>query len=199
MSPVPAWIVPYSAVASAWRESWAFLPERLRSRWAASSRSKPVAIDPDAVLGRELDGQVDRETERVVQAERDVAGQDRDVLGQRLRAPSDDPLLVRDLGEGLVEEARAGVEGPPELGLLALDGRHDLRAALLEVGVGLDHDRDDDLGQLRQERLVATEEATVADGSARDPAQDVAGPSFDGRTPSAMRNVTAREWSAMTW
>ena len=51
---------------------------------------EPGPVDPDAVLGRQLDRQVDREAIRVVQPERDVARQHgrvvRQVLGPRARS-----------------------------------------------------------------------------------------------------------------
>ena len=81
------------------------------------------AIDADAVLGGQLDGQVDREAVRVVEPEGDVAGQPRRVGRQVLLAPADDPLRAGQRDERLLELDRAGVEGPRELGLLAGDGR----------------------------------------------------------------------------
>ncbi len=40
---------------------------------------EPGTVDADTVFGGQLDGEVDREAERVVEPERDVAGQDRGV------------------------------------------------------------------------------------------------------------------------
>ena len=74
----------------------------------------------------------------------------------------------------LVEDLRAGVEGPRELGLLARDRREDLVPTRHEVRVGLGHDVDDDGAGLGQERLVAAEQAAVAHRATEDPTQDVA-------------------------
>ena len=81
----------------------------------------------------------------------------------------------------LLELARAGVERPRELGLLAGDRAEDLVAPLDEVRVGLAHDVDDDRGRLGQERLAPAEQPAVADGAAEDPAQDVAAPLVRGQ------------------
>ena len=93
---------------------------------------EPVAIDGDAVLGGELDGQVDREAVRVVEPERDVAGQTRRV--RRERPPDGDrPPDARRSTPGSVAISDSssfgpGVERPPELGLLASDDAEDLLA-----------------------------------------------------------------------
>ena len=54
-------------------------PPGCASRCSASASSKPGEVRPHAVLGGQLDGQVDREAVRVVEPERDVAGQHRRV------------------------------------------------------------------------------------------------------------------------
>ena len=135
---------------------------------------EPGEVRPDAVLGRELDRQVDREAVRVVEPERDRARQHRRVGRQRLRLAADDALLGGQRDQRLLELAHAGLEGAVELALLALDDAEDLVAALGEVRVRVRHRVDHDLGRLAQERLVAAEQAPVADGAAHDPAQDVA-------------------------
>ncbi len=67
-----------------------------------------------------------------------------------------------------------GVEGPPELLLLADDRAEDLRATLLEERIRVGHDVDDDCRGLVEERLAPAEEPAMADGAPDDPAQDVA-------------------------
>jgi hypothetical protein len=61
------------------------------------------------------------------------------------------------------------------------------------------HRLDDAVDDLEEEGLVDAEELPVPSGAPEQPTEHVAAPSFDGRTPSAIRNVTAREWSAITW
>ena len=89
---------------------------------------EPGSVDADAVLGGELDGEVDREAVGVVEPEREVAIELRGVARQVLGAPPDDPLGRRERGEGLVEVDRPRVERPRELRLLARDGLQDLVA-----------------------------------------------------------------------
>ena len=69
-------------------------PDRLRSRCSARARSEPARSTRDAVLGRQLDRQVDREAVGVVEPEGDLAGEDRRVRRDVLRAAADDPLRV---------------------------------------------------------------------------------------------------------
>ena len=133
-------------------------------------------VDPDAVLGRELDRQVDREAVGVVEAERDVAGEDGRVSRQVLGPEADHQLGRRQRDERLLELDRARIEGPGELGLLADDRAEDLGAPLGQVRIGLVHDVDDDRGQLGEERLPPSEEPSVANRAAQDPAEDVAAP-----------------------
>ena len=90
------------------------------------------SVDAHAVLGRELDRQVDREAERVVQPERDLAGQDRRVVRQVLLAAADHALLARQRDERLLELVRAGIERARELRLLARDRAEDLVGALAQ-------------------------------------------------------------------
>ena len=58
-----------SAVCSAWRARSSFLPERLRSRCCCEGGLEALAVDAHAVLGGQLDGEVDGEAVGVVQAE----------------------------------------------------------------------------------------------------------------------------------
>ena len=146
MSPARAWIAPYSAASSG------VLRElRLRARAApfalfGEGALEPVAVDGDAVLGRELDGQVDREAVRVVELERDLAGEARRVGRQSVGLATDDrsALARGDLGDLGLEQLRPGVERPRELRLLAGDDAEDLVASRDEVRVRLAHDVDDD-------------------------------------------------------
>ena len=132
-------------------------------------------VDAHAVLGRQLDGQVDREAVRVVEPERDVARAAPGASagggppGGRRRAPR------RSAGSA---PPRAG---PTPASSVRLNWRSSRsmtprtssrRSAQVRVGVG--HRVDDDLGRLAEERLRAPEQAAVADGAAQDPAQHVA-------------------------
>ena len=102
-------------------------------------------------------------------------GSTRRVRRQVLGAPADRPLArPRAPASCLLEQLRARVERPAELGLLALDRGEDLVAPLDEVRVGVAHDVDDDRRRLGQERLAPPEQPAVADGAAKDPAEDVA-------------------------
>ena len=92
-------------------------------------------VDAHAVLGRQLDRQVDREAVRVVELEGDVAGEDRGVGRDVLGPPADDPLGVRERDERLLEVDRSRVERPGELGLLAGDRGQDPLALLAQVRV----------------------------------------------------------------
>ena len=66
---------------------------------------------------------------RVVEAERNVAGQHGRVRRQLLGPPTDDPFGGRQRDERLLELGRPGVERPGELGLLAHDRAEDRRPA----------------------------------------------------------------------
>ena len=71
----------------------AFVPGAAALALLGERGVEPGAIDAHAVLGRELDRQVDREAVRVVELERDVAREDRRIGGQVLG-------LARDLAVG---------------------------------------------------------------------------------------------------
>ena len=86
------------AAVSACRARSAFLPPRLRSRCSASAALEPGAVDAHAVLGGELDRQVDREAVGVVEAERDLTRQHRRIGGQILGPTADDALGARSAG-----------------------------------------------------------------------------------------------------
>jgi hypothetical protein len=130
---------------------------------------EPGPVDGHPVLGRQLDGQVDREAVSVVQPERDIAGQDRCVGRQVLGAHTNLPLGRGERDQRLLEVDRASVEGARELALLGRDDGRDLAAPLPKMRV-------------RTMRRMTYPR-----------------PSLDGRTPSPARKVIARAWSAMTW
>ena len=174
LSPTRRAMPPKSAVSSAWRARSCLVPERLRSRCRRRAASKPVAVDAHAVLGRQLDGQVDGEAVRVVEAEGRLAVEARGVLGHVLGPAAHDAVGARQRDERLLELDGARVERPGEGGLLAHDGAQDGLAPLAQDGVGLAHEVDDDLGGLRQEGLAAAQQPAVAHGAADDAAQDVA-------------------------
>jgi len=118
-----------------------------------------------AVLGGELDGQVDWESVGVVEFERDLAQELRGVRWELLGRPADDsPFAIAigpadqagDLG---FEELRPGIERPRELGLLARDHAQDLIAPRHQVRVGLAHHVDDDGRRLGHEGLAPAQEA----------------------------------------
>ena len=81
---------------------------------------EPIAIDGDAVLGGDLDGQVDREPVRVVEPERDVARETRRVGGELFGASPDgsggevDAELARSPIRAASSRRRASARiGPP--------------------------------------------------------------------------------------
>ena len=101
-------------------------------------------------------------------------GQDRRIGRELLGPPADDPLGAGQRDQGLLEVDHPGIEGPRELGLLAGDRAEDRLPPLVEVGIRVVHRGDHDLGRLGEERLRPPEQPAVADGSADDPAEDVA-------------------------
>src|SRR6187551_3721294 len=79
-------------------------------------RVKAGSVDPDPVLGGELDRQVHGEAIGVVQAERNVTWQDRCVGRQIVRLHATDLLLsTGDRDKRLLEVNRARLESPREL------------------------------------------------------------------------------------
>ena len=176
------------------------MPERLRSRCCREGVVEALAVDADAVLGGQLDGEVDGEAVGVVEAEGDLAVEARGIRGHVLGPTAHDAVLAGERDERLLELDGACVQRTREGGLLADDGAQDGLAPLAQDRVCVAHELDDDVRGLVEERLVAAEQPTVAHGAADDAAQHVAAARrWTGRTPSAMRNVMAREWSAMTW
>ena len=127
----------------------------------AHQSAEAVLVDAQALLGRHLEGQVDREAVRVVQGEGSLAGQ--------LRAT----LLLRALG-GEVEDRGALVEGLAECLLLGVGDLRDAGEVALQLGIGRLHAFEAHRQQLGQRRVVVTEEAHGAHGTTQQAAQDVA-------------------------
>ena len=126
-----------------------------RAARRAPARS-PSPVDADAVLGRQLDGQVDREAVRVVQPEGDVAaaGPVNRPAGPQL-TPTDHPLGTGQRDQRLLEVDDARVERARELALLGGDRRRGSASRRSsQVRVGAAHRVDDDARQVGQERLV---------------------------------------------
>ena len=98
----------------------------------------------------------------------------------------------------LVEELQPARERLREALLLGGQRRLDLRAVLLELGIGGAHVLDHGAGEPGEERRLEPDPLAVLHGAADDPAQDVAAPLVPGTIPSAARNVIARPWSAST-
>ena len=146
-----------------------------RSRCSARARFEPLAVDADTVFRGQLDGQIERKSVRVVEAEGEVAGQPGRVGGKLFGTARDDPLGVgQQLGERRLKLTGPGIERPRELGLLAGDGRQDLVSPLDEVWVRLAHHVDDDGSGLGHERFAPAKQPAVAHGAPQDAAQDVA-------------------------
>ena len=108
---------------------------------------EPGAVDRDAVLGGELDGQVDREAKRVVEAEREVAGstaRPRQVLraaaDRRARRPG-------RAGESAASSGRVPASSvrPNWASSRSIAARIASRRST-RYGIGLGHHLDDDLG-----------------------------------------------------
>ena len=116
VSPARAWIARYSATASAWRSELGLLARPAALALLGEGGLEPGPVDGDAVLGGELDGQVDREAERVVEPERDVAGEHsaRPAAGPPRAARRPARSSVSGI-ERRLEQPRAGVERPGEL------------------------------------------------------------------------------------
>ncbi len=132
-----------------------------RSRCSAISRAEAVLVDVQALLGRHLEGQVDREPVGVVQLERRVARQ------PPLAAAAG--LLDRD-----VEDLRARTQGLAERLLLGVGDLADPVEGALELGVGLRQPGLGDRHQHRQRRLVDAEQPHRVDRAAQQPPQHVA-------------------------
>ena len=148
---------------------------------ASQGGLEPLAVDTDAILRRQLHGQVDGEAVGVMEAEGRLAVEARGVLGHVLRTAAHHALRARQRDEGLLELHGPRVERAGEGRLLAHDGTQDGPVALAQDGIGIAHEVDDDLGGGRQEGLVPAEQPTMPHGTADDPAQDVAAPLVGGQ------------------
>ena len=124
-------------------------------------RAEALLVDGQALLGRHLEGEVEREAVGVVQLEHGVARQD--AAGRAGR------------GHGGVEDGRALGEGLQEGRLLGLGDRVDAHRLLHERRVLRPHREGRGVDQLLDHRLGRAHEAHGADGAAQDPAQHVAG------------------------
>ena len=120
-----------------------------------------AVVDREALLGEQLLGQVVGEAEGVVELE--------GVLGVDPRGP----LLLR-LGDQLLEQLGAALEGAAEALLLVGDPALDRLALGRELGVGVAHDLDRALREAAQPGGLEAERAALLDRAAHDPAQDVA-------------------------
>ena len=118
---------------------------------------EPVDVDGEAALLGELDGQLEREAVGVVELEGVLAGD------------------VSARGD-LVEELQAARERLREALLLGGQRGLDLRAVLLELGIGGAHVRDHGAGEPGEERRFEPDPLAVLHRAADDPAQDVAAP-----------------------
>ena len=118
-------------------------------------------VEGKAVLFDDVGGQIDREAEGVVELEDGLSGEDRLPGGAQL-------------GDFLLEDAQAVVEGLDETFLLVLHHPGDelLTGGLLGVGPG--HRLEDEDRGLEQDRPLETEHLGVAHGAAHDPPQHVA-------------------------
>ena len=123
--------------------------------------AEALLVDGEPLLGRHLEGQVDREAVGVVQRERPGAGE--------LRAAA-----LLHLGRGQVEDRGAGLEGLPEGLLLGVGDGGDPLPVLVQRAVGLAHLVAADRHQLGQRAVLVAEQAHRADRTAQQPPQDVA-------------------------
>ena len=131
-------------------------------------RPEPVLVDAEALLGRHLQRQVDREPVGVVQGEGPLAGQ--------LRAA----LLLRARGSK-VEDLGALVEGLAERLLLGIGDLRDPGEVALELGVGRLHASEAHRQQLGQRRVVVAEQPHRSHRTAEQPPQHIAARLVAGR------------------
>ena len=122
-------------------------------------RIEARGVDVDAALGRDLLGELEREAERVVQAERDIPA-------EHLRLAQ-----LRDL---LVEDREAVAHRLAEVLLLADHDARDEVAVALEVGIRVAHHPDRLIDHRRHHELLAAEQVRVTHRAADDPPEHVA-------------------------
>ena len=143
------------------------------SRWTAPGRLGPPAllghlrleageVDGDATLGGDLLGQLEREAVRVVESERGRSGQR---PTRRTRWSS---------AELALEDREAVAQRVAEVLLLLAEHADDEVALAGDVGIGVAHHVDRDVGELGEHELVGAEQVGVAHGAADDAAQHVA-------------------------
>ena len=123
--------------------------------------AEPGLVHLEALLGRHLEGEVEREAVGVVQGERPV----RSDVGAVLRAR---------LPRSEVEDLRAGREGAPERLLLGIGNRRDPRPLADHVAVGRGHQVLAHRQQLGQHRIVHAQQPHGADAAPQQPAQHIA-------------------------
>ncbi len=134
---------------------------------------EPVSIDRDAVLGGQLDRQVDGEAERVVEPEGEIAIESWCIGRQRLGRPPDRSFGVRQLAQRAFQLRRAGIERAGELSLFSTDDGGDLVGAIVEVGVDVAHGGHDHGRELGHERLTTAQQTPVPDRAPQDASKDV--------------------------
>ena len=125
-------------------------------------------VDGQAALAGDIGGQVDREAVGVVEQEQRLAGD----LGPGL-----------EVGDALVEDAHALVEGLGEALLLEPQHAHHLLLRGRQLGERATHLGAQRRHQLVEEGFLEAELVAVADRSADDPAQHVAAPLVGGQHP----------------
>jgi hypothetical protein len=126
-----------------------------------------LEVDPEPGLARELGGQLDGETVRVVELE-DIAGVQVGGAG------------LAGAGDQVVEQPGAGREGLREAILLGLEQAAHVVAMLRQSGEATAHRLDHGLVDGCEERRLEPQPRAMQDGAPQDPAQDVAAP-FVGR------------------
>ena len=126
---------------------------------------EPGDVHRVSALARHQLGEIDRESERVVELECIFAG-NRPVDRSR--------SLSGFLGRELVEAAHAAFDRRQEALLFRAGGIDDVLRALAQLRIDVAHLVDDDAHDFHQRRLPAAEQPRVAHRAAEDPSQDVA-------------------------
>ena len=134
--------------------------------------AEAVLVHGQALLGRHLQGEVDREPVSVVQL-------------KSLSTRKNGLVLALGFLDRDVEDRGAGAERPRERRLFRVDDRVDVRGVAVQLGELLPHRVDRHRGQLVHEArgrgraaapLRARQQPQVADGAAQQPAEHVAAP-----------------------
>ena len=137
-------------------------------------RAECGLVDLDALLGRHLEGQVDRESVRVVQSEGLSAAE------RGCRALGCGVLGLADRG---VEDRCPGSEGAKERILFAVGNLGDAIEVCGDVGVGGTHRVARDREEFWKRGLLNSEKAQRTNGAAHDAAQNVAAALVRGGDP----------------